>query len=197
MYCPYSYSIWSCGEVFVLLYLSSLHPCTRREVFALPVHLFLLLALWLIYGWQLMSYSLFVAMEGLCKHLVFLPVGVAVSSITLRDKEWNEIPVQRNTWSNTQIPVPCFVFYPANALQCYQSGLCFGELPVSGGRTPILLRGNWLHSSRWLPASFTENGRGSLFTRTDSLITNHLIDLMSARCLLITVLIPSVNLCCD
>ncbi len=36
----------------------------------------------------------------------------------------------------------CFVFCRVNALCCYQSGVCFGGLPASGGRAPILWRGN-------------------------------------------------------
>ena len=72
--------------------------------------------------------------DNMCKHLDFF----------LHVHRWkgtkrNEISEQPNTWSNTRIPMQCFVFCRVNALCYYQSGLCFGGLPASGGRTPIFL----------------------------------------------------------
>lgn len=92
-----------------------------------------------------------------------------------------------------------FVFCRVNGPCCYQSAVCFGGRPAGGGRAPILWRGNCYTVAPDCRDLSPGASRGSLFpiASADSLITNHLIDLMSASCLLITVLIPSVNLCCD
>lgn len=75
--------------------------------------------------------------------------------------------------------------------------MCFGGLPAAGGRAPILRRGNCYTVASDCQDLSLGAAAAPFPLATDSLITNHLIDLMSASCLLITVLIPSVNLCCD